>query len=193
MFAAEPTTPLRTTAGNPHATCAVHEKWVTRSLTTAAIASGVAGCGVAMRIAIGEQFAACRTSTIAAFMPVPPMSMPRLGAYSVRAPPQHARGMPPTGNCSQVGDQDRTASLRPGRSPLDIRFARQAEHVFGDDVALDGERTAAERQRRMEQIAVVPDRVDDRRTGGWTPGSEICSRSVRPASWPGSRRPGRIR
>ena len=36
----------------------------------------------------------------------------------------------------------------------------EAEHLFGDDVALHGERAAADRQRRCEQESVVPDRVD---------------------------------
>ena len=48
----------------------------------------------------------------------------------------------------------------PGHAAFDVRLTGKSEDVFGDDVALHGERAATERQCGMEEVAVVPDRVD---------------------------------
>ena len=75
MLAAERTYPRRMTAGNAHPTGPV-QLWDRTSLTTtSAIASGCDGRGVSMRSRLDRNSPESR-STIAAFIPVPPMSIP---------------------------------------------------------------------------------------------------------------------
>ena len=75
MFAAVWTTPSRTTDGSVRPIVPGASSFVTISFTTAATASGVAGCGVGMRMRSAVKAPAAR-STGAPLMPVPPMSTP---------------------------------------------------------------------------------------------------------------------
>ena len=74
-LAAVRTTPSATTPGNVMPTGPVQSKRLTSSLTTAATASGSAGCGVSSLIRSVTSFPVL-TSTGAPLIPVPPMSMP---------------------------------------------------------------------------------------------------------------------
>src|SRR4029079_19196434 len=51
-------------------------------------------------------------------------------------------------------------SLRPREAAVGVDVAGESEHLLGDDVPLDRERAAADRQRRREQDPVVPARID---------------------------------
>jgi hypothetical protein len=76
MFAAECTTPLRTTPGTVTPTGPVASgNRLTSSAITSATASGVEGCGVSMRCRSVAKSPTMR-STGAALMPLPPKSMP---------------------------------------------------------------------------------------------------------------------
>ncbi len=75
-LAAERATPCLITAGNVAPTGPVQSKCVDQLPTTSATASGVAGCGVRIRLrSVGSSPVAM--STGAPLMPVPPMSMPK--------------------------------------------------------------------------------------------------------------------
>ena len=76
MLAAEWTMPFRTTDGSAIPTGPSHSKCRTRSTTTSATASGFAGCGVGIRNRSTTSWPDSDIFTGAAFIPLPPMSIP---------------------------------------------------------------------------------------------------------------------
>ena len=88
------TVPPTMGAGKAHPTGPVHPNDVTNSATTSATSLGVPGFGVGIRCRFSSN-SPVSVSTGAAFMPLPPMSMPNALLMALLVPPVEGTSAPP--------------------------------------------------------------------------------------------------